>query len=90
VSLTHVADHIDHICQLTGDARHVGIGSDLDGGFGIEATPHEIGSIADLGKLGPILRSRGWSDADIAAVFHGNWLAFWRAALPAGGPGAPE
>jgi membrane dipeptidase len=84
VSLTHLADHIDHICQLAGDAHHVGIGSDLDGGFGIEAAPHEIDTIADLGKLGPILAGRGYREADIAAVFHGNWLAFWRGALPAG------
>ena len=39
VGLEAVADHIDHICQLAGNARHAAIGSDLDGGFGTEQTP---------------------------------------------------
>ncbi len=36
VTLDNVLAHIDHVCQLLGDARHVGIGSDFDGGFGRE------------------------------------------------------
>src|SRR5690606_16570494 len=64
VSLTHVADQIDHICQITGDARHAAIGSDLDGGFGVESCPHDLDTIADLSKLAPILHARGYSEAD--------------------------
>src|SRR6202043_680922 len=30
VSLATVVDHIDHVCQLAGDARHAAIGTDLD------------------------------------------------------------
>jgi membrane dipeptidase len=82
VSLQAVADHIDHICQLAGNAQHVGIGSDLDGGFGTEQIPREMDSIADLQRLEPILRSRGYPDSDIDAVFHGNWLRFFSNALP--------
>ena len=81
-TLASVADHIDHICQLAGNVNHVGIGSDLDGGFGTEQSPLEIDSIADLQKLAPILRSRGYNDANVAAVFHGNWLRFFRSHLP--------
>ena len=81
-TLNSVADHIDHICQLAGNARHVGIGSDLDGGFGTEQSPLEIDSIADLQKLEPILRGRGYSDADVVAVSHGNWLRFFQSNLP--------
>ncbi len=39
VTLSNVADHIDHICQLAGTARHAAIGSDLDGGYGREQSP---------------------------------------------------
>ena len=67
VRIDAVADHVDHICQLSGNCRHVAIGSDLDGGYGTEQTPAGVDSIADLQKLAGILRSRGYSDADIDA-----------------------
>jgi membrane dipeptidase len=82
VSLSSVADQIDHICQLAGDVHHVGIGSDLDGGFGTEQTPHDLDSIADLQKLDGFLKSRGYSDSDIDSIFHGNWLRFFSQSLP--------
>ena len=82
VSLQAVADHVDHVCQLAGNANHVGIGSDLDGGFGTEQVPHDLDSIADLQKLGDILKSRGYADTDIDGIFYTNWLRFLEAALP--------
>jgi membrane dipeptidase len=82
VSLDNVADHIEHIAQLAGNVRSIGIGSDLDGGFGTEQCPHDVDSIADLQKLEAILVSRGFSPIDIDAVFHGNWLRFFGEALP--------
>jgi membrane dipeptidase len=82
VSLASVADHIDHICQLAGNANHAALGSDLDGGFGTEQTPRDLDTIADLQKLAPILESRGYPDADIDAIFHTNWLRLFRRALP--------
>jgi len=81
VTLDHVAQHIDHICQLAGDARHVGLGSDLDGGFGREQAPAELDTIADLHRLADPLAARGFTDADIAAIFAHNWRDFYRAAL---------
>ncbi len=81
-SLSMVVDHIDHICQLAGNTRHVGIGSDLDGGYGTEQTPHDLDSIADLQKLAGLLEARGYSSADIDGIFFGNWLRFFTAALP--------
>ena len=77
-NLDKVVRHIDHICQLAGNARHVGIGSDLDGAFGREQCPYDIETIADLQKLIPVLQSHGYSDADIEGVMHGNWLRFLR------------
>jgi membrane dipeptidase len=82
VGLTAVADHIDHVCQLAGSARHSAIGSDLDGGFGIEQTPRDLNTIADLQKLAGILIERGFSDADVDLIFYGNWLRFFGEALP--------
>ena len=78
VKLADAARHIDHICQLAGNARHCGIGSDLDGGYGIEQTPADVKSIADLAGLADILADRGYSQEDIAATMHGNWIRFLR------------
>ena len=78
MGLRHVADHIDHICQLAGNVHHVGIGSDLDGGFGLEQSPGDLDTIADMGKLFEILKLRGYSSADMEAIAHGNWIRFFR------------
>lgn len=80
--LEKLVEHLDHYCQLAGNARHVGIGSDLDGAFGTEQTPLDLGSIADLPCLADLLRARGYAEADIAGILHGNFLRFLRAALP--------
>lgn len=66
--------HIDRICQLAGNTRHVGIGSDLDGGYGTEQTPLDLQSIADLQTIPGLLAARGYSQPDIAAIMHGNWI----------------
>ncbi|MCX6952458.1 MAG: membrane dipeptidase, partial [Verrucomicrobia bacterium] len=79
--LTHLVDHIDHYCQLAGNARHVGLGSDLDGAFGAEQTPLDVDSIADLTLLAELLDGRGYSEADIAGILSGNFLRFLRGAL---------
>ena len=78
VTLAHVADHIDHICQLAGNSLHAAIGSDLDGGFGREQSPSDLDTIADLHHLTEILSKRGYSDEHIAAIMHGNWLRLLR------------
>jgi membrane dipeptidase len=81
-SLEDLALHVDHICQLLGSAKHVGIGSDLDGGFGYEQTPREVSTIADLHKLGEVLSKRGYDDATLDGIFHGNFLRFFLENLP--------
>ena len=82
VTLDTVADAIDYVCQLTGSAAHVGLGSDFDGGFGSESIPAEIDTVADLLKIADVLRGRGYTEADIEAVMSGNMLAKLRQALP--------
>ncbi len=82
VKLDAAANHIDHVCQLAGSTRHSAIGSDLDGGFGSEQSPDDLKTIADLQKLENILAKRGYTDTDIDAIFHGNWLRLLRETLP--------
>lgn len=74
------ADHIDHICQLAGNAFHVGIGSDLDGAFGREQCPCDLETIGDLQKIATILQKRGYTPEDVANIMHGNWIDFLRRA----------
>ncbi|GMW01779.1 MAG: dipeptidase [Candidatus Hydrogenedentota bacterium] len=82
ITLTLVVDQIDHICQLAGNCRHAAIGSDLDGLFGLEQSPCDMDTIADLQKLPDMLRSRGYGEDDIAAIMHGNWLDLLGRILP--------
>ncbi len=82
VTLETVADHIDRICQIAGNARHCGIGSDLDGAFGREQCPADVHTIADLATLPAVLAERGYEPADTELVAHGNFVRFlqnaWR------------
>ena len=79
-NLDKMIDHFDHICQIAGNSLHIGIGTDLDGGFGKEQSPYDLDTIADLGKLPTLLSGRGYTDADIENIMHGNWLRFIRKA----------
>lgn len=78
--LEKVIDHIDHICQVAGNADHVAIGSDLDGGFGNEQCPYDLATIADLRKIPLLLKKRAYSPENINKIMHGNWLRFLRKA----------
>ena len=77
-NLEVLIDHMDHICQIAGNANHIAIGSDLDGAFGKEQSPYDIETIADLQKIAVLLQKRGYKTEDIEKVMHGNWLRFLR------------
>ena len=79
--IENIVDHIDHICQLTGSSNHIGLGSDLDGGFGKEQCPSDLDTIADLQKLDGILKKRGYSDDDINKIFNKNFIDFLKRVL---------
>jgi membrane dipeptidase len=83
VPFSRYLEAIDYICQLTGSAAHVGIGTDFDGGFGAASTPDGFDTVADLHDIPAGLRARGYSDADIDAITHGNFMAVMRRILPA-------
>lgn len=82
-TLERAVDQIEHVRWLSGGSiRHVGIGTDLDGGYGNEQTPADLNRYRDLQKMVGMMQRRGFSDGDIEAVFHGNWLRFFGQALP--------
>ena len=83
IHLRMVTDHMDHICQLAGNATHIAIGSDLDGGFGKEQSPGDLETIADLQQISLILKEKGYSENDIEGVMHGNWVRFFTEAWSA-------
>jgi membrane dipeptidase len=83
VTIERAVDNIDIVCQLAGNAKHVGIGSDLDGGYGCEQTPSDLDRISDLQRLPDLLQKRGYPAEDIAAIMHGNWIRFFSEVLPA-------
>lgn len=76
VTLNTMIDHIDHICQLSGNSLHVGIGSDLDGGFGKEQCPGDLDTISDLQKIPELLTARGYSKEDIGNILNENFIRF--------------
>jgi membrane dipeptidase len=84
VKLSHVARNMSHVRAVSGDSSHVGIGSDLDGGFGFESTPLEIESIADLQKLPNELEVNGFSRDEIEGIMGRNWLRILEKALSKG------
>ena len=36
--------------------------------------PEDLDTIADLQKLGPLLNREGYTNEDLEAIFHGNWM----------------
>lgn len=82
VTLTDVVRAIDYVCQLVGDAAHVALGSDFDGGFGSESAPAEIDTVADLPKVATALREHGFEPNHVEAIMGGNWMRWLRRLLP--------
>ena len=76
-SMRAAVEHIDHICQLTGNTDHVAFGTDLDGGFGRELSPIDYNTIDDLQIFLDQLREAGYSEDDVAKIAHGNLVRFF-------------
>ena len=77
-----IIDHIDHICQLSGNSNHIALGTDLDGGFGKEQCPYDLETISDLQKMDALLKKRGYSENDIQKILNQNAINFLMGALP--------
>lgn len=76
VTLRDVHRHAKHIARLIG-WHQVAIGSDFDGGFGVQETPKELTRGADFSKLGKLV-----PEAARSGFLGGNWLRFLRRVLP--------
>jgi membrane dipeptidase len=80
-NLGDVVTHVKHMCDVIGDARHVGIGTDMDGGLGREQIPVEIETSADLPRVAEALSTGGFDDQAVNNVLGENWKRFFTAAL---------
>ena len=83
VTLEHLVDHIDHVCQLAGNSEHAAIGGDTDGQGGKDGAPYEVDTVADYQKVAEVLENRGYAQPDIANVMYRNWQRFYEKWLPA-------
>lgn len=81
-SIDAAVNHVEHICRLTGSRHHVGLGSDMDGGFSAARLPQGIDAPRDLPRLAEALSRRGWSDDEVFGFACGNWARFWSQSAP--------
>ena len=77
--LEDVARHLRHLARAAGGPEHVGVGSDLDGGF--KASEAAIRRPARLGRLRELLR-RHFSGRQVEGIMGENWLEFLSRSLP--------
>lgn len=75
VDVGTVADHIQHVISVTGDSRHVALGSDFDG---ISATPVGLENTGKMQAITDELYKRGLSSSDIRNVLGANFLRVFR------------
>ena len=73
-SIADVADHVEHVARVAG-VEHVGIGGDFDGS---RTWPIGLEDVSDYPNLFAELMSRGWPDADLAALAGANVLRVMR------------
>jgi len=72
-TVADVVDHIDHVVQVIG-IDYVGIGTDFDGGGGVEGCK----SVAEMKNITLELLRRGYSKADIEKIWGGNLMRVFR------------
>ena len=72
-SVKDAVDHIDHIVKLAG-IDHVGIGSDFDGGGGIEGCQ----DVSEMGNITLELVKRGYTEEEIEKIWGGNFMRVFK------------
>ena len=68
-----IVDHIDHVVQVIG-IDYVGIGTDFDGGGGVEGCR----TVSDMKNITIELLRRGYSKSDITKIWGGNIMRVLR------------
>jgi membrane dipeptidase len=79
-TVSDVVDHIDHVVQVIG-IDHVGIGTDFDGGGGVNGCR----SVADMKNITIELLRRGYSKSEIGKIWGGNVMRVFREVEKAAG-----
>lgn len=77
-SVEEAAAHVEHVCEVQGNRRGVGMGSDLDGGISANDLPAGIGGPRDFEQIAAVLGRRGWSEEEVDGFRWGNWARFWK------------
>lgn len=75
--------HVEHVVDVMGHRRSVGLGSDMDGGFDADDLPTDLDHPRHLDRLTDALARRDWSDEEINGFRGRNWRRFLRETLPA-------
>ncbi len=66
-TVSDMVDHIDHMVKIAG-IDHVGIGTDFDGGGGLE----DCVDVSQMGNVTLELVKRGYSEENIRKIWGGN------------------
>jgi len=78
-TLRDVVNQVVHHARSAGGPEHVGLGTDLDGGFDARYAPiKDAGEIREL----PALLGRHFSRGQVDGIMGGNWLRFLGDSLP--------
>lgn len=80
--MSDIVAHVKHLADVTGTARHIALGTDMDGGVGRDDIPFELSTSADLPIVADHLSTAGFSDDDVRGIMCENWLRFFRLHLP--------
>lgn len=73
-TVTDAVDHIDHIVEIAG-IDHVGIGTDFDGGGGLQ----DCFDVSELENITLELVKRGYTEDEIRKIWGGNFMRVFRA-----------
>ncbi|MFI5283167.1 MAG: dipeptidase [Candidatus Dormibacterales bacterium] len=78
-TLRDVVDHLVRHARAAGGPEHIGLGTDLDGGFDSRYAP--CGDLLEIKELPAMLRKH-FSSRQIEGIMGGNWLGFLGRSLP--------
>jgi membrane dipeptidase len=75
-TVAELVDHIDHVIKVAG-IEHIGIGTDFDGGGGVDGCD----DVSQMIRVTEELLRRGYSEPDIGRIWGGNFLRVFGQAI---------